>query len=319
LSMRLDLLESRLDQLYQQGRKVAFVIATFGTTDAFGIDDLEGIHTIIHRQAERHSQPVPHLHVDAAVGWVSCFLTEYDLSRNPLGALPETLRLIEQTQVAARGFQYADSVTLDFHKMGWGHYPSSAFIVRQRADLNLLMRKVSDVPYFAEADLRHDPALFTLECSRPGIGPYAVMASLNGIGLSGYQCLVANAIEKADQLKARLDAIEYCHVLNRGTPGPSVCWWVLPRGRNAKDIFRQIEADEVTAEERKRYFHEIRRLYEKREAVMDPAVDARLSFTTSMGYAPAGVSLPAWKAVFFNPHTDLEVIDRLVASIEDVA
>jgi L-2,4-diaminobutyrate decarboxylase len=319
LSMRLDLLESRIEQLYQKGRKVAFVIATFGTTDAFGIDDLEGIHTIIHRQAERYAQPVPHLHVDAAVGWVSCFLTEYDIALNPFGAFPETLHLIEQTQAATRGFRYADSVTLDFHKMGWGHYPSSAFIVRQRHDLNLLMRQVSDVPYFAEADMRHDPALFTLECSRPGIGPYAVMASLNGIGLSGYQCLVVNAIEKAQQLKQRLDAIEYCHVLNRDTPGPSVCWWVLPRGRNAKEIFRQIEADEVPAEERRRYFHEIRRLYEKREAVLDPSVDARLSFTTSMGYAPAGVPLPAWKAVFFNPHTDLEVIDRLVASIEDVA
>ena len=29
----------------------------------------------------KHDAIVPHLHVDAAVGWVSCFLTEYDIAR----------------------------------------------------------------------------------------------------------------------------------------------------------------------------------------------------------------------------------------------
>ena len=52
---------------------------------------------------------------------------------------------------------------------------------------------------------------------------------------------------------------------------------------------------------------------------MDPAKDARLSFTSSVGYSPHGVHLPAWKAVFFNPRSDEAIIDRIVASIEDVA
>jgi len=51
---------------------------------------------------------------------------------------------------------------------------------------------------------------------------------------------------------------------------------------------------------------------------MDPTVDARLSFTTAMGYFPHGVSIPAWKAVFFNPRTDSAVIDRLIASLEEL-
>ncbi len=61
--------------------------------------------------------------------------------------------------------------------------------------MRYLARTVVDTPYFSEADGRRDPALFTLECSRPALGPYTVMASLNGIGLMGWQMLVARALE----------------------------------------------------------------------------------------------------------------------------
>ena len=57
---------------------------------------------------------------------------------------------------------------------------------------------------------------------------------------------------------------------------------------------------------------------DKRQAMMNPVVDARLSFTTSIGYCPHGIRLPAWKAVFFNPKTDDAVIDQLIRSIEDL-
>jgi glutamate/tyrosine decarboxylase-like PLP-dependent enzyme len=319
ISMRLDLLEQRLDELFRAGIRVAFVIATFGTTDAFGIDDLAGIRQLIERKAAEYSVPVPHLHVDAAVGWVACFLTEYDVTSNPLGLSPDTRPVVRGLQQAAAGFGHADSVTIDFHKMGWGHYPSSAFIVNRREDLARLSRTVQDMPYFAEADYRHDPALFTLECSRPGIGPYSVMASLNGIGLNGYRVLVAHSLERAQRLKERLDRLDFCCVLNRETPGPSVVWWVLPRGRDAKAILERLFRNELSESERTQYQQEVRRLYKKREAMLDPARDPRLSFTRSIGFHPHGIALPAWKAVFFNPRTDDAIIDRILASIEDVA
>ena len=59
-------------------------------------------------------------------------------------------------------------------------------------------------------------------------------------------------------------------------------------------------------------------LFEKRKKMMDPRKDARLSFTTAMGYFPHGIHVPAWKAVFFNPKTDEAVIKQLLQSIEDL-
>jgi glutamate/tyrosine decarboxylase-like PLP-dependent enzyme len=319
LSIRLDLLEAKLDALHAQGRSVAFVIATFGSTDGFGIDDVAGIRQLLDAFASRHGVPTPQLHVDAAVGWALCFLAEYDLEANPLKLSAEMRPRVAAAQRACQTLRFADSVTLDFHKLGWGHYPSSAFIVNRRDDLKYLARTPGDMPYFSEADYRRDPALFTLECSRPAIGPYSVMASLNGIGLIGYQMLVANAMELATKLKRRVEELEYCKVLNLDTIGPSVCWWVLPRGRDAKSIFAALEAGTLEEDHVHRTFGEVRRLFEKREAVLDPARDAKLSFTTSMGYRPHGHDLPAWKAVFFNPRTDDAVIDQILRSIEDVA
>jgi L-2,4-diaminobutyrate decarboxylase len=319
LAMRLDLLAEKLDQLYTDNKKVAFVVATFGTTDGSGIDDLAGIRAILTEKSQKYSVPAPQLHVDGAVGWALCFLSDYDMERNPLQMTAELLSVIRRVQQRTRQMQHADSVTIDFHKMGRAHYPSSAFIVNRKEDLKYLSRSVADTPYFAEAVARRDPALFTLECSRPAIGPYSVMASLNGIGLTGWQMLTARALELAHYLKQRIEALDYCKVLNMDTTGPSVLWWVLPRGRNAKDIFERLVAGSLQTDERQRFFAEIRRLYGKRAATLTPTKDARLSFTTNIGYRPHGCEIPAWKAVFFNPRTDEAIIDRLIESIEETA
>ncbi len=317
-SMDLGLLEEELDRVYGEGALVAIVIATFGSTDAFGIDDIAGIRKIIDEKALHYSVPAPQLHVDAAAGWPLSFLNEYDMEENAFRLTRDVISQIAEIREKAMCMQHADSVTVDFHKMGWGHYPSSAFIVSNRDDISLLFRSMGQVPYFSEADYRHDPALFTLECSRPGIGPYSVMASLNGIGLQGYQRLVAHALEMALYAKRQIERLDYCKVLNMKCLGPSVVWWVLPKGRNAKQIYQDFIQGRLKADEYKRYFSEVHRLFEKRKADMDPRKDARLSFTTCMGYLPGGVAIPAWKAVFFNPKTDAEVVRQIIKSMEDL-
>ncbi|MCX6365400.1 MAG: pyridoxal-dependent decarboxylase [Armatimonadetes bacterium] len=70
LAMRLDLLEEKLEELYTDGVKVAYVVATFGTTDTFGVDDVAQIRCITETLAQKYGQPRPQLHVDGAVGEV---------------------------------------------------------------------------------------------------------------------------------------------------------------------------------------------------------------------------------------------------------
>jgi len=228
------------------------------------------------------------------------------------------LPLVQKAQRCTEGLRVADSLTIDFHKMGWGHYPGSTFLVNRRSDLRFLSRSVEDTPYFPEADSRRDPALFTLECSRPALGPYTVMASLNGIGLIGWQLLVARALELAQYLKQQLEQLDYCKVLNPDTIGPNVVWWVFPQGRNASEIYQQVMSGQLPPEKYAQYASEIQRLFERREKEMDPKLDARLSYTTSIGHLPHGLSLPAWTAVLFNPKTNEAILNRLVKSIEEL-
>jgi len=144
------------------------------------------------------------------------------------------------------------------------------------------------------------------------------MASLNGIGLTGWRMLVLRSLELAERLKSGLEKLDYCRVLNRNTMGPSVNWWVLPKGRNADEIFAKMVAGELPQEERERFFGEVRSLYGKREKMMDPELDARLGFTTDFGFRPHGIEIPAWKAVMFNPQTSDEIVDRILYSIEEM-
>jgi glutamate/tyrosine decarboxylase-like PLP-dependent enzyme len=317
-SMDLQLLREKMEEIYNGKTTIAFVIATFGSTDAFGIDDIKSIRQIINEVSAKYNMPAPQLHVDAAAGWSLCFLNEYDLEKNEFGLSSEVLSVVERLRYYSMGIQEADSVTIDFHKMGWGHYPASAFIVNNREDLKYLFRSKEELPYFSEADYRHDPALFTLETSRPAIGPFSVMASLNGIGLKGYQILVAHSLEMAALLRKKLNNLEYCKVINQNCLGPSVVWWVLPKGRDASLIYEKLVAGELSEKEYTRYFSEIHRLFEKRKNVLNPEIDASLSFTTAMGYNPHGIAIPAWKGVFFNPKTDESVVRQIIKSIEEL-
>lgn len=144
------------------------------------------------------------------------------------------------------------------------------------------------------------------------------MASLDGLGLNGWRILIARSLELAQLLKDRLSQLSFCRVLNPSSVGASVNWWVLPKGRDANEIFERLVAGKLTEAECQRYFSEIRRLYEKREMTADPSRDAKLGFTTDFGFNPGGVNVPAWKAVFFNPQTDDAIIDRIIYSLEDL-
>jgi hypothetical protein len=93
---------------------------------------------------------------------------------------------------------------------------------------------------------------------------------------------------------------------------------VLPKGRNAEDIFQRLVNNDLTREQQLRYLPEVRRLFDKRNKMMDPNLDARLGFTTSFGYCPHGIDIPAWKAVFFNPKTTEAMVDRIADSIEEL-
>src|SRR5699024_4556495 len=104
-------LEKTLAELQAQGKLVACVVATAGTTDAGAIDDIEAIRAI-------SDQYGAWLHIDAA--WGGALLLSKDF-RHWLN-----------------GLEKADSVTLDFHKHFFQTISCGAFLLKDERNFRFI-------------------------------------------------------------------------------------------------------------------------------------------------------------------------------------
>ncbi len=181
-------LEEYMRQAFDNEEKIATIIATLGTTDAFGIDDLAAIVRLRDQlAAEYELEHPPHVHADAVIGWVWVVFKDYDFKNNPLGFHARTLRSLQDSLERIRSLHMADSLGIDFHKTGYSPYITSAFIVKNRKDLALLSRAPEQMPYLYQFGSYH-PGIYTLECSRSGAGALAALAQYTPVrqaGLSG--------------------------------------------------------------------------------------------------------------------------------------
>jgi L-2,4-diaminobutyrate decarboxylase len=212
--------------------------------------------------------PRPHVHVDAAVGWVGSVLLDYDCSWNPLGFSLAALASIERVQHRFQGLRSADSVTLDLHKWGLVSYPSSCVVFRERQALEQFAADRSLFSYFEHKEQDnplppvlskgvhiavdqstartglHDPLHgssfprvtnhslheLTIECSRSAVGVYSALMHLQSVGLVGLQLMAGTSLQNAAYAR---DAIRLHPQFGERSfvvpsNGPSFAWRLLP-------------------------------------------------------------------------------------------
>ena len=127
-------LEEEARRALGSGKKIAAIIATLGTTDAFGLDDLEHIAALRNTLVDEFRLDYrPHLHADAAIGWAWSVFNDYDFENNPLGFRPRTVRALAGASRRIRHLSLADSVGIDFHKTGFTPYISSLVLFQNRS------------------------------------------------------------------------------------------------------------------------------------------------------------------------------------------
>lgn len=241
--IRIDRFETTLREVLESKRRVACIVATMGTTDAFGLDDLAAMHRIRTDLArELQLDYVPHLHADAVIGWAWSVFNDYDFATNPLGFRHRTLRALAGTFRRIRRLPLADSIGVDFHKTGFAPYVSSAFVLRDAADLALLWRAPEDTPYVFQSGQRH-PGKFTLETTRSGCGPMAALANLRLLGKQGLRTLLGHLVTVAEELREQLEGHSATTVLNGGNFGPVTLFRVYPEGIDTFVIAEQERTD----------------------------------------------------------------------------
>lgn len=313
--LRTCLLESQLRDLLKEGTPIAAIIATMGTTDAFGVDDLAAIHDIRDRLAEEFDlQAPPHLHADAVIGWAWSVFNDYDFDSNPLGFRPRTVRALASVARRIRHLGVADSLGVDYHKTGFCPYISSAFLVRNRDDLRLITRDETSMPYLFQSGQYH-PGKFTLETSRSAAGPMAALANLRLFGKEGLRALLGHLVSMAEALRENLDGHASTTVLNRGNHGPVTLFRVYP---DDVDTFQMPDQERLEARFREdllKHNEYNRRLFELVQTDALKGEGVVLSLTDCYRESDYGEPIVALKSYIMSPFSEESHIQSVLDSL----
>ncbi len=321
-SICIDALESAARDAIASGKKIAAFIATMGTTDAFGLDDLESIYQLRERLVEELSLSyVPHIHGDAAIGWAWSVFNDYDFEKNELEFRGRTIRALAAAKYRIHHMHLADSICLDFHKTGFAPYLSSAVLFKDRQDLDLIARNREAMPYLYQTGDYH-PGMFTLETSRGGGGPLAALANLLLLGKEGLRTLLGHIVEMAEVLREDLESRPYFAVLNSENVGPVTLFRVYPEGVDPFTIKEREFTDPTFRKQLLEYNEFNRQVYQH---VHEEALAGRgvaISQTDCYRHTDYGEPVVALKSYVLSPFsTEAEmqsILDRVYAARQRV-
>lgn len=299
----------------RQGKKIAAIIATMGTTDAFGLDDLESIVAARDRLVKEFElSSVPHVHADAVIGWAWSVFNDYDVEANPLGFRRRTLRAIAGAVRQLRHLHLADSLGIDFHKSAFAPYISSLFLLKERRDFQLLSRAAEQMPYLYQFG-EYRPGMFTLETSRSGIGILAALANMRLFGKQGLQVTIGHLVEMAQLLREHLDGHAATTVLNGDNFGTVTIFRVYPPGVDTFTIKEQEFEDPACRAMLLRHNDYNRRVFEYLRSEAFAGRGVMLSQTDCYRHTSYGEPIVGLKSFILSPFVDEEHVQAVVDKV----
>ena len=314
-AMNVEAFREQARAVLKQGGKIAAVIATMGTTDAFGLDDLAGIVAVRDELVEEFQLPYkPHVHADAVIGWAWSVFNDYDFEHNPLGFRPRTLRALAGVRLPIHRLSLADSVGIDFHKSGFAPYISSLVLFKQRDDLGLIHRPQEQMPYLYQFGT-HRPGMYTIETSRAGGGILAALANMKLFGKQGLQVIIGHIVEMSQLLREHLEGNEWTTVLNRENFGPVTLFRVYPPGIDTFRIKEEESKDGAYRELLREHNEYNRKVF---QYVHHEAMEGRgvvLSLTDCYRTSEYGEPIVALKSFILSPFVDEEQIEKVVRKV----
>lgn len=314
-SMRLDILRDQARAALQSGRPIAAIIATLGTTDAFGLDDLAGIVALRDELVNEFELSYrPHVHADAVIGWAWQVFSDYDFETNALGFRPRTVRALAGALQRIRHLHSADSIGIDFHKTGFTPYISSLVLFKEREDLGLLSRSQDQMPYLYQFG-EHRPGMFTLETSRAGMGALAALANLQLLGKEGLRVALGHLVEMTQLLREHLEGRASTCVLNRDNFGTVTLFRAYPDGVDTFSIKDQEMTNETFRETLRRHNDYNRKIYDYVHAEAMAGRGVVISLTDSYRESSYGDPVTALKSFILSPFTDEANVEAVVEKV----
>ena len=313
--IQIDLLEAKAREVIQQGKRIAVFLATMGTTDAFGIDDLEAMVALRDRLVEEFDLDYkPHVHADAVIGWGWAVFNDYDFEENPLGFRPRTVRALAGATHRISKLNLTDSIGIDFHKTGFAPYVSSLFLLRDRQDLQLLVRGREQMPYLFQTGERH-PGIFTLETSRNGSGVLAALANMLLLGREGLRAVLGHLVEMAELLREHLEGHASITVVNGENFGTVTLFRVYPDGVDTWTIKEKERCDPSHRDQLRAHNEYNRKIFRYLHDRAMQGEGVLISLTACYRHSDYGEPMAALKSFILSPFVDEEHVKLLVRKI----
>lgn len=318
----LGLLEESIRETLKDGKKIAAIIATMGTTDAFGLDDL--LQIVVLRESiveEFELDYKPHIHADAVIGWAWSVFNDYDIEENTLNFRPRTIRAIAGACRRIQHLHLADSIGIDFHKTGFTPYISSLVLVKDQADLDMLKRSPEQMPYLYHYG-QYRPGMYTLETSRAGTGPLAALANLRLFGQEGLRAILGHIVEMTQLLREHLGGHASTTVLNNGNFGTVTLFRAYPLGIDTFEIKRQEFEDPAYRESLLLHNEYNREVFQYVNAEAMEGRGVFISTTDCYRKTSYGEPIVALKSYILSPFVDEDdvkmVVDKVLEAGEKV-
>lgn len=314
-SIRLDRLEQAARESLAAGRRIAAIVATMGSTDAFGIDDLQGIRQLRDRLVDEFTLHYrPHIHADAVIGWAWSVFNDYDFEENDLGFRGRTVRALAAAQYRIGWLKLADSIGVDFHKTGYAPYVSSLVLTADRKDFDRIARSRDTMPYLYQSGVYH-PGMYTLETTRSGSGPMAALANLLLFGKPGLRVLLGHAVEMAEVLRERIESHPDLTVQNGENVGPVTLFRVYPHGVDTFTVKQRERHDPAFREELLAHNAYNRRIFQKVHAEALAGRGVAISFTDCYRQTDYGEPITALKSYVLSPFADEDRMQSILRHV----
>ncbi|MGB8956023.1 MAG: pyridoxal-dependent decarboxylase [Tumebacillaceae bacterium] len=244
-SMNTDDLHEKMTTVIKRGGIPICVVATMGTTDSFGIDDLAEIRRVTDEVCQTNGLRPVHIHGDSAMGGFYAVFNDYDFDKNPHDYEPDVLEGVKRITERMQHLNLADSLCFDFHKLGQTPYQTSLFLLKNGKDLTYVDLKEFDTPYIGNRSYGSYHTSYTLECSRMA-SSISMYSALMALGIEGYQRLLANYVRVNNVFRRRVEeVIPSIAVTNGCNPGPVTLFRLYP----GSSEWAQELAGEATSEQ----------------------------------------------------------------------
>jgi glutamate/tyrosine decarboxylase-like PLP-dependent enzyme len=308
-------LQAACSEALGAGKRIAALVATMGTTDAFGLDNLAGMVAVRDALVEEFGLPYrPHIHADAVIGWAWSVFKDYDIEANPLGFRRRTLRALAGAVRTIAALPLADSIGIDFHKTGFAPYISSLVLLKRRDDLRLINRNPQDMPYLFQFG-EYRPGMFTLETSRSGGGVLAALANLRLFGRDGLRAVIGHMVEMAQLLREHLEGHRATTVLNRDNFGTVTLFRTYPEGVDTFAIKQQEFEDPAFRDSLRRHNDYNRKVHDYVHAEAAAGRGVMISMTDCYRHTAYGEPIVALKSYILSPFVDEEHVEAVVQKV----